>query len=73
MRDRESTNSMKIEYINDAGQRTLINVSNVRYVQWDQEQSDLVVRFDSDVSLNIVYNSAQDAKDAYKALASAMN
>ncbi len=64
---------MKFEYINDAGQRTLINVSNVRYVQWDQEQSDLVVRFDSDVSLNIVYNSAQDAKDAYKALASAMN
>ena len=64
---------MKFEYINDAGQRTLINVSNVRYVQWDQEQSDLVVRFDSDVSLNIVYNSAQDAKDAYKALSSAMN
>ncbi len=64
---------MKFEYINDAGQRTLINVSNVRYVQWDQEQSDLVVRFDSDVSLNLVYNSAQDAKDAYKALASAMN
>ncbi len=64
---------MKYEYINDAGQRTLINVSNVRYVQWDQEQSDLVVRFDSDVSLNIVYNSAQAAKDAYKALASAMN
>ena len=64
---------MKFEYINDAGQRTLINMSNVRYVQWDQEQSDLVVRFDSDVSLNIVYNSAQDAKDAYKALASAMN
>ena len=64
---------MKFEYINDAGQRTLINVSNVRYVQWDQEQSDLVVRFDSDVSLNIVYNSAQEAKDAYNALASAMN
>ena len=64
---------MKFEYINDAGQRTLINVSNVRYVQWDQEQSDLVVRFDSDVSLNLVYNSAQDAKDAYKALTSAMN
>ncbi len=64
---------MKFEYINDAGQRTLINVSNVRYVQWDQELSDLVVRFDSDVSLNIVYNSAQDAKDAYKALANAMN
>ncbi len=64
---------MKFEYINDAGQRTLINVSNVRYVQWDQEQSDLVVRFDSDVSLNLVYNSPQDAKDAYKALASAMN
>lgn len=64
---------MKFEYINDAGQRTLINVSNVRYVQWDQELSDLVIRFDSDVSLNIVYNSAQDAKDAYKVLASAMN
>ena len=64
---------MKFEYINNEGQRTLINVSNVRYVQWDQAQSDLVVRFDSDISLNIVYNSAQDAKDAYKALASAMN
>ena len=63
---------MKYEYINDAGQRTLINVSNVRYVQWDQEQSDLVVRFDSDVSLNIVYNSAQEAKDAYKALTSSL-
>ena len=64
---------MKFEYINDAGQPTLITVSNIRYVQWDQEQSYLVIRFDSDVSLNIVYNSAQAAKDAYKALANAMN